>query len=115
MLFLCCYYCSVLVNLSDLTADDSQEVGLQGPDKEAPTSRSFSRINNEPSRPTGRVRFCLPRSSSLPLRETLFDQTPVLPYSWYQSRAPTLGLRNMDIKVSTSALTIVSVDFRIKF
>src|SRR4051812_13408813 len=49
--------------------------GYKGLAQEAPTSCRILRINNEPSRPTGRVRFCLPRSSSLPHRETLFDQT----------------------------------------
>ena len=73
---LCCLYCCcyfVLADCSRLTAGDLQEVGLQGPDKEAPTSHRIPRINNELSRPTEGVRFCLSRRSTPFHRESLFE------------------------------------------
>src|SRR3954463_461601 len=66
------YYCSVLADYLRLITGDLQEVGLQGPDKEAPTSHHIPRIDNEPSRPTEGVRFCLSRRASSLYQETLF-------------------------------------------
>src|SRR2546430_15057149 len=67
----CCYF--VLADCSRLIARDLQEVGLQGPDKEAPTSRRIPRINNEPSRPTEGVRFCLSGRSAPFHQQSLFE------------------------------------------
>jgi len=67
----CCYF--VLADCSRLIAGDLQEVGLQGPDKEAPTSRCIPRINNEPSRPTEGVRFCLSERSIPFHQQVLFE------------------------------------------
>src|SRR3954468_16251603 len=67
------YYCSVLADYLRLITGDLQRVGLQGLDKEAPTSHRIPRINNEPSRPTEGVRFCLSRRSAPLYRENLFE------------------------------------------
>src|SRR3954470_2359253 len=72
MCCLCCYCYFVLADCSRLIAGDLQRVGLQGPDKEAPTSHRIPRINNKLSWPTEGVRFCLSRSASSLYRETLF-------------------------------------------
>src|SRR2546430_17331559 len=63
----------MLADCFRLIADDLQEVGLQGPDKEAPTSRRIPRINNEPSRPTEGVRFCLSGRSAPFHQQSLFE------------------------------------------
>src|SRR4051812_6421145 len=73
MCYLCCCCYSVLADCSRPIADDLQEVGLQGPDKEAPTSRCIPRINNEPSRPTEGVRFCLSERSAPFHQQVLFE------------------------------------------
>src|SRR5204863_6054423 len=67
----CCYF--VLADCSRPTAGELQEVGLQGPDKEAPTSRCIPRINNELSRPTEGVRFCLSERSIPFHQRVLFE------------------------------------------
>src|SRR4051812_17738007 len=71
--YLCCCCYSVLVDCSRPTAGELQEVGLQGPDKEAPTSRRIPRINNEPSWPTEGVRFCLSERSVPFYQQVLFE------------------------------------------
>src|SRR3954463_726493 len=63
----------MLADYLRLITGDLQRVGLQGPDKEAPTSHRIPRINNEPSRPTEGVRFCLSRRSAPLYRENLFE------------------------------------------
>src|SRR3954463_16403743 len=63
----------MLADYLRLITGDLQRVGLQGPDKEAPTSHPIPRINNEPSRPTEGVRFCLSRRSAPLYRENLFE------------------------------------------
>src|SRR4051812_26963560 len=73
MCWLFYYYCSVLADYLRLITGDLQGVGLQGLDKEAPTSHRIPRINNEPSRPTEGVRFCLSRRSAPLCRENLFE------------------------------------------
>src|SRR4051812_18108910 len=73
MCWLFYYYCSVLADYLRLITGNLQEVGLQGPDKEAPTSHRILRINNEPPRPTQGVRFCLSRRSAPFHRESLFE------------------------------------------
>ena len=71
--WLFCYYCSVLADYLRLITGDLRQVGLQGPDKEAPTSRRIPRINNEPSRPTEGVRFCLSGRSAPFHQQSLFE------------------------------------------
>src|SRR5947208_8969623 len=73
MCCLCCYCYSVLADCPRLIAGDLQEVGLQGPDKDAPTSHRIPRINNEPSRPTEGVRFCLSERSIPFHQQVLFE------------------------------------------
>src|SRR5438270_2718023 len=63
----------MLADYLRLIAGELQRVGLQGPNKEAPTSHRIPRINNEPSRPTEGVRFCLSRRSAPLYRENLFE------------------------------------------
>src|SRR4051812_31067570 len=71
------YYCSVLADYQRFITGDLQEVGLQGPDKEAPTSHRIPRINNELSRPTEGVRFCLSGRSAPFHRESLFESNTI--------------------------------------
>src|SRR3954465_2793428 len=70
---LCCYCYFVRVDHLRFVSGDLQRVGLQGPDKEAPTSHRISRINNEPSRPTEGVRFCLSERSIPFHQQVLFE------------------------------------------
>src|SRR4051812_7345042 len=63
----------MLADYLRLITGDLQEVGLQGPDKEAPTSHRIPCINNEPSRLTEGVRSCLSRRSAPLYRENLFE------------------------------------------
>src|SRR5438270_3978304 len=63
----------MLADYLRLIAGELQRVGLQGPNKEAPTSHRIPRINNEPSQPTEGVRFCLSRRSAPFYRESLFE------------------------------------------
>src|SRR3954468_16517356 len=70
---LCCCCCSVLADCFRLITGNLQEAGLQGPNKEAPTSRRIPRINNEPSRPTEGVRFCLSGRSAPLHQQSLFE------------------------------------------
>src|SRR5437588_10486487 len=71
--YLCCCCHSVLTDCSRSIAGELQEVGLQGPDKEVPTSHRIPRINNEPSRPTEGVRFCLSERSVPFHQQVLFE------------------------------------------
>ena len=71
--YLCCCCYSVLADCSRSIASELQEVGLQGPDKEAPTSHRIPRINNEPSRPTEGVRFCLSERPVPFYQQVLFE------------------------------------------
>src|SRR5436189_5602947 len=71
--YLCCCCHSVLADCPRSIAGELQEVGLQGPDKEAPTSHRIPRINNVPSRPTEGVRFCLSERSVPFHQQFLFE------------------------------------------
>src|SRR3954462_7493674 len=77
--YLCCCCYSVLADYSRSIAGELQEVGLQGPDKEAPTSHRIPRINNEPSRPTEGVRFCL-SERSIPFHQQVLFESNNQPY-----------------------------------
>src|SRR3954470_20413693 len=69
----------MLADCFRLIAGDLQEVGLQGPDKEAPTSRRIPRINNELSRPTEGVWFCLSGRSAPFHQQSLFESNSFQP------------------------------------
>src|SRR3954465_14064178 len=98
-------------NLSELTADDLQRIGLQGVDKEAPKSCSIPRINNELSQPTGHVRFCLPRSSSYPHRVALFDQTKIATTVGVTLASSKLAVTPDDLHLVGSTVDQLTVQF----
>src|SRR5436190_14894984 len=89
----------------------SRKSGYKGLAQEVPTSRSIPRINNEPSRPTGRVRFCLPRNCSLPHRETLFDQTKMATTVGAMLASSKLAVTQDDLHLVGSSVDQLIVQF----
>src|SRR4051812_13710769 len=74
-------------------------------------SHRIPRINNEPSRPPGRVRFCLPRSSSSPHRETLFDQTEMATTVGATLASSNLAVTPDDLHLVGSTVDQLTVQF----